>query len=121
MRECEYRRIWARTPSPRRAGARSPASRAWARFRSCGFTPPGRLGCFLRGAALLFAHLETFLKTRHEVDHLCRLPLLGLFDLDGFALHLRLDDFHQVVVIIVGVFGRVELTSQVRDELLGHL
>src|ERR1700750_1248053 len=113
MREFECRRTSARTPSPRRSGAPSPASRAWARYPSCGLTPPCGLRCLLgRGPALL-AHLEAFLQARHEIDDVRGLGLLRLLDLDRFALHLGLDDLHQVVVVVVGVLRRIEIARPV--------
>src|SRR5262249_33188673 len=134
MRECECRRIWARTPTRRRPAALAQWLPTAAKWYSRGLPAGGAFGAGSSRAlarartmvaplrvAVSLALLEALPEPRHEIDHRRLLALLGFRNLDLFALHLGPDDLHQIRVIVVGVPRRIEWLQQVRDELLGHL
>src|SRR5690242_11356943 len=121
MREFEYRRTSARTPSLHPSAASCRRWRAWVTAESCGFTTRRALGARLRLRVPLLAHLEALLQASHEIHDLRALRFFRLRHLDLLSFHLRANDLHQVGAIIVGVLRRIERLRQIAHELLGHL
>src|SRR3954462_8012487 len=121
MREFEYHRTSARTPSRPPSAMRCRRWRAWATAASCRLTTRRALAPGLCARGALLSHLQTLLQPRHQIHHVRALRFLRLGDLDLLSLHLRTDDLHQIRAIVIRVLRWVERLRQIPDQLLGHL
>src|SRR6266508_1214367 len=75
-------------------------------------------GLFLAGA-LLLGLLHRLPQRLHQVHDLGRLRRLGR--LDDLAFHLRVNNLHHSLAVLVLVAARVEAVGQALDQRLGHL
>src|SRR6476620_4724154 len=74
------------------------------------------------GALLSGAFLEAGPKPRHQIEHAAVWSLfIRLLELWLLALHLRLDDAHQIGAILVGIAARIDRLGEIGHQLLGHL
>src|SRR5262245_37867431 len=118
-RKCTPPTGWTSAPTLRRRVAALGGMRA-----SRPFAGTRRLAAATRsvpgsGCAARFG--EAAAKPLHQVDDVRVVRPFLLDEIRGLSLHLGLDDPHEVLAVVVGVFVGIPLVSQVLDEGFSHV